>query len=1196
MKPLHYLKQSFCALVVCAGACFFPAKAQTGICTIDAATNFQTIDGFGFCSAWSGQMTSAQAAILFGFDPSLSQLGFSLLRVRIDSGGSASWGAEAVNAQFAHNYGATVLGTPWSPPASMKSNSSISGGSLNTSSYPDYATYLGTAVTTIKLDYVSMQNEPDLTSGSESCGWTGAQMDAWCQQNAPAVDKPIVMPEASAFSTAYSAPTLNDPVACGNVSFIAGHLYGPNGVLAPFTYGAALNAGKHVWMTEHLYHPTDIGTCMTIAKEVSDCMNNQFSAYIWFWGFYSASDISLISGTTPNLKGYTLGQFAKYIRPGYVRCSSTYNPNANVYVTAYHGLQPLVSNNYQMAIVAVNTGTTSVNQTFSLQNVSLSSFNATQTTSAGGMVSVPGGAAVSNGSFTYTLPAQSVTTFYTGPSSYAALTPACAVLAPSQTEPLAITGTDANGNPLPTSSFTWAVTAGGGTVSSMGLYTAPSTATTAIVTATKGSIQLAATVNVAPTLVHEWTFDAGSGTTAADSVGTANATLTGATWASGAFNGGLAFTGTNTSYGSIPGIGLNSNTVTITGWICPSDMQNYATGLVFNRTSTTSGLDFGPQNNTLELGYMWNGNSATSNWNSGLTVPANQWTFVALVITPTNATIYMQPQGGVMQSATNPVANPAVSFSGVTLLGGDTYATSRYFNGKMDNVCIYNTSLNSSQVAALAAVNGGSAVINPVSSALTGGQTEQLTVSGNGPNGLPVTQSSFTWAVTAGGGMVGPTGLYTAPATVTTAIVTATDGPMRLSATISVTGLAHEWNLEDGNGTVAADSVGTDNATLTGTTWTTGEFGEGVAFAGTSSSYGSIPAMNLNSNTVTISGWINRNGTQNASSGIVFSRASSNVSGVNFGAANELRYCWNGSGSTYNWNSGLVVPNGVWTFFALVVTPTNATMYMQPAGGTMQSATNAVANTASSFNNVTLLGGDSYATTRYFKGMMDDVRISNASLTATQVAMLADLADDWDFNEGSGTTAVDSGPGGHTGTVTGATWGASEGLVFNGTSSNVTFGTGPSLNGQTDFTVSAWVQTTATAAGTIIQQRDPTTNGYLGEYQVLMNSNGTVGFWVFGPESGYQWANTITTTTVINDGNWHLVTAVRHGVAGYIYIDGTLAASITIGTLESLSNTISVSVGADIRDLDAYFNGTIDEVQIYNQALTAAQIAQLSTQ
>ncbi|OWK38305.1 LamG-like jellyroll fold domain-containing protein [Fimbriiglobus ruber] len=224
----------------------------------------------------------------------------------------------------------------------------------------------------------------------------------------------------------------------------------------------------------------------------------------------------------------------------------------------------------------------------------------------------------------------------------------------------------------------------------------------------------------------------------------------------------------------------------------------------------------------------------------------------------------------------------------------------------------------------------------------------------------------------------------------------------------------------------------------------------------------------------------------------------------------------------------------------------------------------------------------------------DTVSVTGGGLTAqaaiedTTVVPFAH----WRFDDGSGTTTADASGNNHPGTIANATWttGVSgSALSFNGSTAKVTFGTGPSLNGTTDFTLAAWVRTTATTNGVIVQQRDA--NGYVGEYRFSVASDGTVHLMVYG-STGYQYD--FGTTQAVNDGQWHQVTAVRQGTNGYLYIDGTLSASAT-GTVQSLSGTISVAVGADIRDNDSYFNGDIDDVRIYNTALTAAQIASLAS-
>jgi glucuronoarabinoxylan endo-1,4-beta-xylanase len=389
-------------------------------CTVDWNNVHQQIDGFGACSAFIDvPMTSAQAATLFGTNN--GQIGFSLWRVKINT--NQDWSTETTNAAFAHQYGAKVLGTPWTPPAAMKSNNNGIGGTLNTSQYGAYASYLNLAANSIGLDYVSMQNEPDAIVGYESCSWTGTNMENWCASNAPAVGRPIVMPESESFNTSLSDPTLDNSMAASNVTIIAGHLYGAF-PLPPYTN--ALNHGKHVWMTEHYntlgstltnWASSNILSAAHTAWEISECMNEQMSAYIW-WRCYHPTYAydDLINGATPDVTGYAVAQFAHFIRPGYVRIDVS-TSSSNLFVTAFKA-----TNSGSFAIVAVNTNAgTSIIQTFNLTNFPAVSSVTPWITSASMSLSNQTSVAVNGFSFTYTIPAQSVATFvgqsYVAPSS-----------------------------------------------------------------------------------------------------------------------------------------------------------------------------------------------------------------------------------------------------------------------------------------------------------------------------------------------------------------------------------------------------------------------------------------------------------------------------------------------------------------------------------------------------------------------------------------------------------------------------------------------------------------------------------------------------------------------------------------------------------------------------------------------------------
>ncbi len=217
------------------------------------------------------------------------------------------------------------------------------------------------------------------------------------------------------------------------------------------------------------------------------------------------------------------------------------------------------------------------------------------------------------------------------------------------------------------------------------------------------------------------------------------------------------------------------------------------------------------------------------------------------------------------------------------------------------------------------------------------------------------------------------------------------------------------------------------------------------------------------------------------------------------------------------------------------------------------------------------------------------------SATATVNVTILGMIADYKFDEGSGLTATDSTGNGYTGTINNATFttgitglSTDHALLFNGTNSTVSFSNSPSLGGTGNFSLGAWVKTSATTAGDIIEQRDA--NGYNGEYELTVGSSGKVSFYIYN--NGYQF--NITTTQAVNDGNWHQITATRNGSIGTIYIDGVQAATGS-GTVLSLTSTITVTLGADVRSNDSYFNGTLDNVMIFNNAVTPSTLATISS-
>lgn len=147
----------------------------------------------------------------------------------------------------------------------------------------------------------------------------------------------------------------------------------------------------------------------------------------------------------------------------------------------------------------------------------------------------------------------------------------------------------------------------------------------------------------------------------------------------------------------VPALNVNKAAITMVAWIKPNGTPDDYDGLVFSRGGgTVAGLDYQTGG---QLGYHWNDTAETYNWASGLYPVDGQWNFVALVVTPTLGTVYLDDGTG-LQSAENAVTHGAEEFNGTLRFGADS-DTGRFYKGTIDEVVIYDRALSSAEITAL---------------------------------------------------------------------------------------------------------------------------------------------------------------------------------------------------------------------------------------------------------------------------------------------------------------------------------------------------------------------------------------------------------------------------------------------------------------------------------------------------------------
>jgi hypothetical protein len=363
--------------------------------------------------------------------------------------------------------------------------------------------------------------------------------------------------------------------------------------------------------------------------------------------------------------------------------------------------------------------------------------------------------------------------------------------------------------------------------------------------------------------------------------------------------------------------------------------------------------------------------------------------------------------------------------------------------------------------------------------------------------------------------------------------------------------------------------------------------------------------LNLVTNTVTMVAWLKLNGDNTAYyPGIIFTRPSATGLGLNNG--DQLAYNWNNDAGTYGFASGLSVPPDEWVLTALVVTPTNATLYLGTTNG-LQAAVNTHAHAAHDFTTAPLVVG--FDNGNYLNGEIDEAAVYPYALTAGQISLL--------YMQGNGAPLVlslvpggiilDSKPVGtpHNGLNYGTVWVPSSGpdgnsvtrtgveqfIATNGT--QITVAADPDFNSSTG-TICFWMLYNIPLTGL---------PGPGNEAAILFDRRTTAGFILgVGTGGGIEFqaaggANTFTSGYVV-DGNWHQVTVTYDQSAGgsvSLYIDGVLSMSNPNTAAWSWPATQEIELG---RSHDSYwkrYDGQLDDFRIYNRVLTGAEITTIAT-
>jgi len=396
--------------------------AQSGDVTVNLAGVQQRISGFGVSSAWAGNFNDPAK------DPdtlwsTTTGAGLTLHRIRIGAGTTS----ETKIAQKAVTYGVKVWAAPWEVDAAYTDRAMCP---TNDACTPPpklidpagWANRLAGFVKTMKdagvdLYAISAENEPDSKGLNHTVPFTPDELATWIGSYLGPALAPlgvkVMAPETMngcGFPGYFSAIQKN-PAAWEHVAIFASHEYGC-GTLP--SQPAIAAAGKEYWETEVDTGSTSddpscdgMGSALKLAETIhNDLTKPNLNAWHYWW-LYAGGCSGLFDTTTKvwTKRFWIMGNFSRFVRPGFVRVSTLGSAPAGVLVSAYKNPA-----DGTVAVVAINKNSSATPLSLFVSGVVPCAITPWVTSDSESIVS-KAAIAVTSARFSASLPPKSVTTF-----------------------------------------------------------------------------------------------------------------------------------------------------------------------------------------------------------------------------------------------------------------------------------------------------------------------------------------------------------------------------------------------------------------------------------------------------------------------------------------------------------------------------------------------------------------------------------------------------------------------------------------------------------------------------------------------------------------------------------------------------------------------------------------------------------------
>jgi O-glycosyl hydrolase len=261
----------------------------------------------------------------------------------------------------------------------MKTNGEVIKGRVKEDKYQAFADYLSAYVRGYKEHFgieiyaISPTNEPEVTVDYSSCYWDGEELHEFVRDHLiPTFDRDgvsakLILGEHGSWSEEPALPSLNDPITASRIDIVGVHAYldSTGNPFPPVSARAGRletcsKLGKRIWMTEVSDggpNITEIEDGLYWAKLLhTHVVEDGVNAWLYWWAISNIDDRSALIYLNPDNHSYltpsrlyTIGNFSRFVRPGFVRLALESPSLPGVYLSAYKD-----RDNSQLVVVAIN--------------------------------------------------------------------------------------------------------------------------------------------------------------------------------------------------------------------------------------------------------------------------------------------------------------------------------------------------------------------------------------------------------------------------------------------------------------------------------------------------------------------------------------------------------------------------------------------------------------------------------------------------------------------------------------------------------------------------------------------------------------------------------------------------------------------------------------------------------------------------